>query len=120
MFLAARVVFALHPACGSGGTRRRGLIGEHLVAAQVAELFPTQVLLVKVGVFVSPEVDAGKRLMFCMLAFPLLLLGAFALRSEQAREHEERDLFDHGQRVGDAAGPELFPELVDSCCVVGR
>ena len=32
---------------------------------------------------------------------------------EQPREHQERDLLDDRQRVGDAAGPELFPELVD-------
>jgi hypothetical protein len=32
---------------------------------------------------------------------------------EQAREHQERDLLDDRERVGDAAGPELGPELVD-------
>ena len=32
---------------------------------------------------------------------------------EQARKHQEGDLFDDRERVGDAAGPELGPEFID-------
>jgi hypothetical protein len=35
------------------------------------------------------------------------------LNVEQTREHQEGDLFDDGQGVGNAAGPKFFPELVD-------
>ncbi|GCD51391.1 hypothetical protein NBRC3188_0088 [Acetobacter pasteurianus NBRC 3188] len=32
---------------------------------------------------------------------------------EPLDEHEEGELFDHGKRVGDPAGPERVPDLVD-------
>ena len=77
--------------------------GQHGVGAEMAELRPTQALLV------VREAPLER------LARPLqAVLVARLVDIEQAREHEERDLFDHGQRVGDAALPELRPERINA------
>jgi hypothetical protein len=33
---------------------------------------------------------------------------------EQAGEHQEGNLFDDGQRIGNSAGSEFFPEFIDA------
>ena len=76
---------------------------QHVVGAELAEVRPAQVLLV-----------IGKDALEGLFGAGGALLVARLGDVEQAREHQERDLFDDGQRVSDAAGPELGPELVDA------
>jgi hypothetical protein len=75
---------------------------QHLLAGQLLQARPPQVLLVGREHRPPRLLGAGRQ-----------LLVAGLVHVEQAGEHEERDLLDHGQRVGDAAGPELGPQLVD-------
>ena len=75
---------------------------EHLLGLDVPELRPAQVLLLGAE-------DGLERLLRSLGAFFVPRLSDV----EQAREHEEGDLLDDRERIGDSAGPELRPELVD-------
>ena len=76
---------------------------QHGVRAELAEVGPAQLLLIGAEDALEGPAGAGGA---------LLVAG---LRDvEQAREHQEGDLLDDGERIGDAAGPEIGPELVDS------
>ncbi len=77
--------------------------GQHLIRAKVLEPRPAQILLVRTEQ--ARERLAGQ----VRLAFVLLLRHV-----QQTGEHQEGDLLDHRQRIGDAAGPELFPQPVDT------
>ena len=73
--------------------------GQHAIRAKVPELRPAQALLI-----------VGETALE-WLARPLqAVLVARLVDIQQTREHEERDLLDHGQRVGNAPLPELRPE----------
>ena len=76
---------------------------EHLLRRRhVPHLTPAEVLLL------GPE-DRLVRLLGELR--PLLVPGLGHV--EQPREHQEGDLLDHRERVGDPARPELLPQLVD-------
>ncbi|MNG06174.1 hypothetical protein D3C84_894010 [compost metagenome] len=76
-----------------------------LLAAHVAKVFPTQQLAFRRLREQAVEGFAGAA---------GFALGHIFLHVEHAGEHQVADLLDHSQRVGDAASPEFFPELVDS------
>ena len=82
--------------------------GQHGLAAEVLEVRPPQRLLVGGEQAAEPLGRAA------LQPLVFLLFGAFA-KIEQPGKGEEGNLFDDGQRVGDAARPEFFPELVDAC-----
>ena len=108
VFFVSLLPFPLPPSVRKWGNRFVPDDAEHLVAAAVLELRPTHVLLL------GREEDAGELLILAPVhVVELLFLRAFP-HIEQPGEHEERDLFDNGQRVGDPARPELFPKLVDA------
>jgi hypothetical protein len=95
--------------------------GQHGLAAEMAEAGPAAFLFRDIF-FVGRPVGGwlgggGEEVAREGLAFvgavPAFLLGAFT-HVEQAGEHEEGNLFDDGERVGDATRPELFPELIDA------
>ncbi|MNJ36926.1 hypothetical protein D3C77_317310 [compost metagenome] len=75
-----------------------------LLATQVMEILPTQQLACR---------RIGEQAIERLSGSIGLTLGHVFLHVEHAGEHQVADLLDHGQRVGDAARPELFPELVD-------
>src|SRR5690554_475516 len=74
-----------------------------LLAAHVAEVLPAQQLAIR---------GIGEQPVEGLAGAVGLALGDVFLHVEHAGEHQVADLFDHGQRVGDAAGPEFFPEFV--------
>ena len=78
-------------------------MGQHFIGAIVAPCFPAAVL---VGRAKAAEVGLSGD-------GPALFVLAF-LHVEQAAVHEEGDLLDDGERVGDAASPEFGPEAVDT------
>jgi len=96
---------------GAGPAGNLAQVGEHLVAQQrqhplarlVLELAPAQSLLVRTEAAFGRLAGAGRLLLFAGL-----------VEVQQAKEHQIRDLLDHGERVGNAALPELQPELVDA------
>src|SRR6266516_1500308 len=67
------------------------------------EMRPAQLLLVR---FEEP----GCRPAGCLL---LALVALFDDVHEPGK-HQERDLFNHAQRIGNTAGPEFSPEFVDA------
>jgi hypothetical protein len=81
---------------------------QHGLAAEVLEVRPAQLLFVGGEQAAEPLGGGG------LQPLVFLFVGAFA-NIEQSGKGEEGDLFDDGQRVGDAARPEFFPELVDAC-----
>ena len=76
---------------------------QHAIGAEMPELRPTQVLFV---IREAPLEGLARALQ------PVFV--ARFVDIEQARKHQERDLLDHGQRVGDPALPELSPEGVNA------
>ena len=79
-------------------------MGKHLIGPEMLILLPAQLLLV---IAEHPAAHG--------LAGPLgLFLVAALVDVHQATEHEERDLFDHRQRVGHSTGPEFFPQFVNA------
>ncbi|MCY1432509.1 hypothetical protein D9M71_485090 [compost metagenome] len=75
-----------------------------LLAAHVVEVLPAQPLAFR---------GIGEQAVECFAGAVGFALGHVFLHVEHAGEHQVADLLDHGQRVGDAASPEFFPELVD-------
>ena len=82
---------------------------QHFFSAVFTPVFPAQVLLIRSKVFMG-------RLAGALGQF----LEAGFVDIEQTCEHQERNLFDDGERVGDAAGPEAVPEGVDLGAHVDR
>ena len=75
---------------------------EHLLGGQVLEVRPAEILLLLAELPVMELARARGT-----------FLGPRLGDVEQPGEHQERDLLDDRERVGDAPGPELGPELVD-------
>src|SRR5262249_28810472 len=90
-------------------------------------IFPEEaehLTLDNVELFLCPEIDQVRpaQMLFVLRKKPLPVLvartlGAFFRRHlphvQHASKHQEANLLYHSQRVGDATGPELQPELID-------
>jgi hypothetical protein len=81
---------------------------EHLDGVSVLEVAPAQVLLV-----------VGEDALVGLPGPGRLLLASDLGHVEQAGEHQERDLLDDGEGVGDPARPELGPQGVDLALLRG-
>ncbi|SST08196.1 Uncharacterised protein [Acinetobacter baumannii] len=79
-------------------------VAVQLLAAHVAEVLPTQQLAFR---------GIGEQAVEGLAGTVGFALSHVFLHVEHAGKHQVADLLDYGQRVGDAAGPEFFPELVD-------
>jgi len=79
-------------------------VAVQLLATHVAEVLPAQQLAFR---GIGEQTGEG------LAGAVGFALGHVFLHVEHAGEHQVTDLLDHSQRVGDAARPEFFPELVD-------
>ena len=74
----------------------------HFISTKITVTAETAILLMRLETWF--EIDTGKRLLLLVFAFHGV---------EHTGVHQVGDLFNHRQRVGNAANPELFPEFVD-------
>ena len=77
-------------------------MAQHFLAAVFTPVLPAQVLLVRAKILVRRFAGAAGQ-----------LLEAGFVDVQQPGEHQEGNLLDNGERVGDAAGPEFRPQTVD-------
>src|SRR5205814_5591057 len=83
-----------------------------LLGRQMAELAPPQLLAGALGSlvgFVFPGEQGAEFLLQEFRLAPLQLVQCV----EPPHEEQIADLLDRGERIGDPAGPELVPELVN-------
>ena len=80
---------------------------QHLFATAMLELRPPHVLLLR------REEHARELLTLASVLIREPFFSHALPHVEQSGKHQERDLFDDGQRIGNPTRPELFPEFVN-------